>query len=75
MFGVQMEGDVVFQYPASQHNRSGVISFADGHIESHRWRDDRIFNPPKNIDFHKHDQTVTKCIDLRWLQAHASVLK
>ena len=75
MFGVQMEGDVVFQYPASQHNRSGVISFADGHIESHRWRDDRIVNPPKNIDFHKHDQSVSKCIDLKWLQAHASVLR
>jgi prepilin-type N-terminal cleavage/methylation domain-containing protein len=75
MFGVKMESDVIFQYPASHHNRSGVLSFADGHLESHRWRDDRMVYPPKGIDFHAHNQGAPKCVDLKWLQARASVLK
>jgi prepilin-type N-terminal cleavage/methylation domain-containing protein len=75
LFGVKMDSDVIFQYPASHHNRSGVFSFADGHLESHRWRDDRMVTPPKGIDYHAHSQSALKCVDLKWLQAHASVLK
>ncbi len=31
--------------PASRHNRSGVISFSDGHVEVHKWVDGRTFVP------------------------------
>ena len=76
MFGVRMDTDsIIFQYPASHHNRGGVFSFADGSLESHRWRDDRMVNPPKGIDFHAHSQSAPKCVDIKWLQAHATVLK
>ena len=31
--------------PASYHNRSANISFADGHVESHQWLDARTYRP------------------------------
>ena len=27
----------IIDYPATYHNGSGTLSFADGHVESHRW--------------------------------------
>ena len=35
--------DRFFHFPATHHNNGGVISFADGHSEGHRWRDPRTF--------------------------------
>ena len=32
-------------WPASYHNRAGGFSFADGHSEIHRWRDERTMPP------------------------------
>ncbi len=37
------------QLPASRHNGSGVISFSDGHVETHRWVDGRTIVPVKRI--------------------------
>ena len=37
-----------YDYPASYHNRAGGFSFADGHAEIKKWRDDRTM-PPINI--------------------------
>ena len=31
----------IIDYPASNHNGAGTISFADGHAESHKWIDER----------------------------------
>jgi len=28
-----------------QHGRSGILSFADGHVEKHRWLDSRTYRP------------------------------
>lgn len=28
--------------PASKHNRGGTFSFADGHVEHHRWQDKNV---------------------------------
>ena len=28
-------------YPGDRHNRAGNLSFADGHVESWRWKDPR----------------------------------
>ena len=35
----------IIDYPASHHNRAGGLSFADGHAEIHKWRDDRTVKP------------------------------
>src|SRR4030095_11234095 len=32
-------GEFFYHFPSSEHSRSGVVSFADGHVESPRWRD------------------------------------
>ena len=40
-FVVNMPGgaDGFYHYPSSLHKRGGVVSFADGHVEAHRWTD------------------------------------
>src|SRR5262249_19634341 len=40
-FGVDMTQDIFFHYPSSLHNNSGVVGFADSHVESHKWLDPR----------------------------------
>ncbi len=34
-----------YDYPGSYHNRAGGFSFADGHAEIKRWRDERTVPP------------------------------
>ena len=34
-----------FDYPGGYHNRAGGFSFADGHAEIKRWRDERTMPP------------------------------
>lgn len=75
MFCTFMDREVMFHYPSSHHNGSGVFSFADGHIESHHWRDPRILNPPRSVNWHRHDQPVPGSIDLKWLQLRTTVKK
>lgn len=63
-----------FMFPASYHNRSSVMAFADGHVDAKQWKDDRTFNP-KNVDWHGHNQPSPNNRDLLWLQERASALK
>ncbi|SRR6266536_3017770 len=35
--------------PTSRHSGSGVMSYTDGHVEIHRWRDSRTFVPVKGV--------------------------
>ena len=59
--------------PASYHDQSGVNSFADSHVETHRWRDARTLFP-KSPNFHDHNDASPKNQDIYWLQDHSSVL-
>ena len=36
---------VLNELPASRHSRGGMLSFADGHVEQHKWRDKRTLQP------------------------------
>ena len=36
---------IMVDYPADRHNRSGTLSFADGHAETWRWKDPRTTPP------------------------------
>jgi prepilin-type N-terminal cleavage/methylation domain-containing protein/prepilin-type processing-associated H-X9-DG protein len=36
--------------PASYHNNAGVLSFADGHVEIHKWVDPSTLKPINKID-------------------------
>jgi prepilin-type N-terminal cleavage/methylation domain-containing protein/prepilin-type processing-associated H-X9-DG protein len=72
LFGVMMF-DAMFHFPAGHHNRAGVFSFADGHVEAHRWKEERVWNPSPALDYHKHYEPMTQSKDLLWLQQHATV--
>lgn len=54
--------------PASYHNGSGGLSYADGHCEAKKWRDRNLLNA--------HATGVardTECTDLYWLQERSTV--
>ena len=76
--------DSFFHLPASHHNGSGVLTFADGHAEAHKWQDKRtvrIFSKEEIQNIHDmelgdlHDSSGPNNPDLKWMQDRASVLK
>ena len=76
-FGIFMEtgGSAHFyHYPANYHAKSSVNSFADGHVEGHRWTDPRTL-VPQTKDFHTHNQASANNNDLLWLTQHATAKK
>ena len=61
-------------FPAAYHNGAGVLAFADGHIEKHRWFDPRTKVPENVRTEDGGDDTLTyrqppqiKNPDVRWL--------
>jgi len=73
-FGVYMNQESFFNFPNSSHNRGGVVSFADGHVERHRWQDQRTisaFSP----DYHRHSDPSPRNVDLAWLRERTTVHK
>ena len=69
-FGINGD-ESFFMYPAAYHGRAGMLSFADGHTERHRWTDPRTYNPAR-IDWHSHNQDSRRNPDLTYLQRHAT---
>jgi prepilin-type N-terminal cleavage/methylation domain-containing protein/prepilin-type processing-associated H-X9-DG protein len=43
--GIPSTRTYIIDYPASHHNRAGGLSFADGHVEIHKWVDPRTVKP------------------------------
>lgn len=70
-FGVKMDVDSFFNFPNSSHNRGGVISFADAHVEYHRWTDPRTISA-RSADFHRHDEASPGNPDLAWIRLRTS---
>jgi prepilin-type processing-associated H-X9-DG protein len=73
-FGVQMVQDDFFNWPNSSHNRGGVVSFADGHVDYHRWRDPRTVTA-YSTDYHAHQDYSPNNPDLLWLRERTTVRK
>ena len=69
-----MAQDYFFNWPNSSHNRGGVVSFADGHVDYHRWRDQRTINGNLS-DYHAHKDSSPNNQDLFWLRERATVRK
>jgi prepilin-type N-terminal cleavage/methylation domain-containing protein/prepilin-type processing-associated H-X9-DG protein len=77
-FIVTMPGngpDGFFHYPATHHNRAGVVSFADGHVETHRWQDERTFAKVPLGQKLGHDRPSPHNPDLAWIRDHATEAK
>jgi prepilin-type processing-associated H-X9-DG protein len=43
---------VLNDLPAIRHNRGAMLSFVDGHVEQHKWRDKRTLEPVTRRDFY-----------------------
>jgi prepilin-type processing-associated H-X9-DG protein len=61
----------MLDYPSSCHDGGGSFAFADGHVESHRWRDarTRLLGPGPPIS-----QSQPGNVDIVWLAQHATAL-
>ena len=63
----------IVDYPASYHNLGGNLSFADGHVERHRW-----VEPTTLVGLgraHPGSHTSSTDRDVQWLQQHCTYLK
>ena len=59
--------------PGSYHNRAGVLSFADGHAEVHRWKDPRT-PPPISLQVLRNAPSPNNK-DILWLLEHMTARK
>ena len=67
-FGVDMSMQTFVHYPSSLHSGLGVISFADGHVESHKWLDARTRKGlPTGQQYITHYDPSPNNQDLRWI--------
>jgi prepilin-type N-terminal cleavage/methylation domain-containing protein len=58
--------------PGSYHHRACGFSFADGHSEIHRWRDDRTMPPIVKGDYVNDNFSSPNNVDVRWLQERST---
>jgi len=73
-FKVNMPGgpEEFFHLPSSEHKRSGVVSFCDGHVESHRWVDART-RPSISEGVVPHWTPAANNPDLAWIRERTTV--
>ena len=70
-FGVYMTQDSFFNFPASHHSGNGIVAFADGRAEAHKWRDPRTV-AAVSPDYHRHRDYSAGNADLLWLRSNAT---
>jgi prepilin-type processing-associated H-X9-DG protein len=61
----------IIDFPGAYHNGGGSLSFADGHVEIHRWNDPRtnpILQPGEPLSL---NVNLPGNLDVLWLQQHA----
>lgn len=66
------ETDGFYHYPSGLHNRGGVISFADGHAQRHRWMDTRTLVPVTGKILGHWDPSPQNA-DLAWIRERTTV--
>lgn len=75
-FGVEMTSQyTIVDYPASYHDGSGVVTFADGHLEKHRWQEPTTMPPLVSGDHLSPRFTFTDDRDMKWLTERTTVKK
>ena len=75
-FVVVEDTSLYYHMPSAQHERGGVVTFADGHVESHRWTEPGTVEEALRLEWiSNHFFFRSGNRDLKWLQEHASVLK
>ena len=67
-FGVDMNEELFVHYPSTLHGGLGVVSFADNHVESHKWLDLRTTRAIANgQQYIPHNEPSPNNQDLRWI--------
>jgi len=64
--------------PTVEHENSGVVAFADSHVEAHKWKDPDTIKYARdggNADGNHFVFVNPNNPDLRWLQEHTTVLR
>ncbi len=74
-FGVDMDQDIFFHYPSSLHVGAGVVSFADAHVESHKWRDPRTRKTVPAGQIIQHTDSSPNNVDLNWIRLRTTAKK
>ena len=65
-----------YHLPSTQHGPAGVVSFADGHVETHKWIDPTTTQLAREKWIPNHiSLQFPNNRDLDWLKEHASVLR
>lgn len=68
--------DLYYHLPSANHRRSGPLSFADGHVDTHRWRSEDSVKRALEGWLPDHlSLNFPNNQDLAWLKDHASVLR
>ena len=64
-----------FHRPSVEHDNSGVLAYADGHVDAHRWKDPATIQAAHNIGAGDgaHYLYLAGNVDLLWLQDHATI--
>jgi len=65
----------MIDYPGGYHNGSGRFSFADGHVDGHRWVASAALAPPVPGQRLGPAHTSATDRDAQWLQGHCTYLK
>jgi prepilin-type processing-associated H-X9-DG protein len=60
----------MIDFPAAYHNGAGRFSFADGHVESHRWLEPTTLVPAGQADSGTYTSPTDR--DVKWLQDHCT---
>ena len=68
-FGVEMLIDNFIHYPSALHRGMGVVSYADGHAEPHKWLDARTRKTANVAGDHiPHEDPSPNNPDIRWIR-------
>lgn len=64
-----------FDLPGSYHAGANSFTFADGHSEAHKWKDDRTYPPLSKNKLIRDVKASPNNVDVAWLQDHSTRLK
>lgn len=72
-FGVDMTQRTMVHYPSDLHGGQGVLAFADGHVETHKWLDPRTkIGIPPGDTYIPHDLSTPANPDLAWIASQTT---
>jgi prepilin-type processing-associated H-X9-DG protein len=63
----------MIDFPAGYHGGSGRFSFADGHVDAHRWLESTTLVPLGQAEASTYTSATDR--DAQWLQEHCTFLR